>query len=70
MLEANIDNDCNTQTSLLNNSFTFADQIQILTKVFYKYQYKKPGFIELSPVCFQLMIKNADSCLCRLFDQM
>ncbi|CAG8721356.1 19632_t:CDS:2 [Dentiscutata erythropus] len=45
MLEANIDNNCNTQ----NNGLTFADQIQILTKVLYKYQCEKPGFIKLSP---------------------
>lgn len=70
MLEANIDNDCNTQKALLNNGLTFADQIQILTKVLYKYQREKPGFIELSPVRFQLMIENADSRLCGFFDQM
>ncbi|CAG8755373.1 16972_t:CDS:1, partial [Dentiscutata erythropus] len=27
ILEANIDDDCNTQISLLNNGLTFADQI-------------------------------------------
>ncbi|CAG8676084.1 24116_t:CDS:1, partial [Racocetra persica] len=52
--EANINNktivDCNTQTFLSNKSLSFADQVQILTKVLYKYQCDKPGFIELSPV--------------------
>ncbi|CAG8489404.1 19502_t:CDS:1, partial [Racocetra persica] len=51
--EANINNktivDCNTQKFLSNKSLSFVDQVQILTKILYKYQYDKPGFIELSP---------------------